>query len=85
MLRPDAKMVINTRGVILFDRTAPPSARGVGVLLGRYNAFAAQHPRVAEMLECRSSPLEVELGLGGEEDVHIVVVGAVHAVVIFLN
>jgi hypothetical protein len=33
------------------------------------------------MHECRSPPLEVELGLGGEEDVHIVVVGAAHAVV----
>jgi hypothetical protein len=34
------------------------------------------------MHECRRPPLEVKLGLGaGEEDVHIVVVGAVHIVV----
>jgi hypothetical protein len=62
MLRPDAKVVINTGGVIPFDRTAPPSAGGVGVLLDRHYAFAAQHPRVTKMHECRSPPLEVELG-----------------------
>jgi hypothetical protein len=75
-------MVINTRGVIPFDRAAPPAAGGVGVLLDRHNPLPAQHTRVTEMHECRRPPLEVKLGLGaGEEDVHIVVVGAVQIVV----
>jgi hypothetical protein len=82
MLRPGAKVVINTRGVMPFDRAAPPSARGVSVLLDRHYPLTTQHStRVAEMHECRRSPLEVKLGLGGEEHVHIVIVGAVHTVV----
>jgi hypothetical protein len=35
---------------------------------------------LAEMHECRRPP-EAKLGLGAEEDVHILVVGAVHTVV----